>query len=123
VQRLSLGRWPAPRAIKLWAPDGPQLFVGEGLETSLAAATRLHYRDAPMRPAWATISRGGFIKLPVIDGIKRLVILVDNDLNGEGQRAAAQCADRWSRAGRTAVKLIPKRPGFDFNDLVKEQAA
>src|SRR5262249_31940774 len=123
VQRLSLGRWPAPRSIKLWAANEPQLFVGEGLETVLAAATRLRYRDAPMRPAWAVISSGGFLKLPVIDGIERLVILVDHDLNGEGQRAAAQCADRWSRGGRTAIKLIPNRPGSDFNDLVREKAA
>ena len=100
-----------------------QLFVGEGLETVLAAATRLQYRDAPMQPAWAAISRGGLVKLPLIDGIERLVILVDHDLNGEGQAAAAQCAQRWSRAGRTVAKLIPKRPGSDFNDLVTEKAA
>ena len=40
VERLSLGRWPTPRAIKLWPMDGNRLFVGEGLETVLAAALR-----------------------------------------------------------------------------------
>jgi len=59
VERLSLGRWPAPRAIKLWSASESQLFVGEGLETVLAAATRLQYRDAPMQP-WAAISRSSF---------------------------------------------------------------
>jgi hypothetical protein len=52
TQRRTLGLWPQPRAIKLW-PIGPQLFLGEGIETVLAAATRLQYRGAPMRPAWA----------------------------------------------------------------------
>lgn len=116
VQRRSLGRWPRPRAIKLW-PAGPQLFVGEGIETVLAAATRLQYRGGPMRPAWAAGSRAGFAKLPGISGVDRLI------MNGEGQAAAARCAERWSRAGRGVVKLLPKRPGADFNDIVKEKAA
>jgi hypothetical protein len=42
VQRRTLGCWPTPRAIKFWlAAD--QLFLGEGIETVLAAATRLRY--------------------------------------------------------------------------------
>ena len=121
VERMSLGRWPAPRAIKLWPAEGPQLFAGEGIETVLAAATRLPYRDAPMRPAWAAGSKSGLAKLPVLPDVERLILLVDHDLNGEGQAAAARCAEQWSRAGRTAVKLIPKRPGSDFNDIVKEK--
>ena len=44
--------------VKLW-PAGKQLVVGEGLETALAAATRLPYRDEPLRPAWAALSDGG----------------------------------------------------------------
>ena len=60
--------------------------------------------------------------LPLIDGVERLVILVDHDLNGAGQAAALRCAERWSRAGRCVVRLTPKRPGMDFNDLVLELA-
>ena len=44
--------------------------------------------------------------------------LVDNDTNGNGQRAAACCANRWTRAGRAVVRLTPKDPDTDFNDLV-----
>ena len=36
-----------------------QLVVGEGLETTLAAATRIPYRGAPLQPAWSAVSSGG----------------------------------------------------------------
>jgi DNA polymerase len=104
-------------AVKLW-PAGEKLVIGEGIETTLAAATRISYRGAPLRPAWAALSSGALKKLPVITGIEHLVILVDHDLNGQGQVAAAQCADRWNRAGRTVTKIKPKRPGEDFNDVI-----
>jgi hypothetical protein len=121
VERLTLGRWARPRAIKLW-PAGKDLFVGEGLETVLAAATRLSWHDAPMQPAWAA-GAGGLSKLPVLSGVARLIILVDNDGNGTGQAVAAQCAGRWSSAGRTVVKLLPKRVDSDFNDIAKEMVS
>ena len=44
VERRSLGRWPTPRAIKLWPATGDQLYVGEGIEID---ARR---RDAPAIP-------------------------------------------------------------------------
>jgi DNA polymerase len=52
IERRMLGRWPQPRAVKIW-PVGTRLFIGEGIETSLAAATRLNDRGALMQPAWA----------------------------------------------------------------------
>jgi DNA polymerase len=108
-------------AVKLW-PAGWRLVLGEGIETTLAAATRISYRGAPLRPAWAAVSSGALKKLPVITGIEHLVILVDHDLNGQGQMAAAQCAERWNRAGRTVTKIKPKRPGEDFNDVILREA-
>jgi Toprim domain/CHC2 zinc finger len=101
--------------VKLW-PAGSQLVVGEGIETVLAAATRIPYRDAPLQPAWATLCASALARLPVLPGVERLIILVDHD--DAGKNAARICADRWQRAGRTAVRLTPKRAGADFNDLV-----
>ena len=52
--------------VKLW-PAGKTLVVGEGLETTLAAASRIPYDDALLRPAWATLSAsilGGFQSSP-----------------------------------------------------------
>jgi putative DNA primase/helicase len=120
VKRLTLGSWPRPRAIKLW-PAAEQLFVGEGLETTLAAATRISHRGAPMRPAWAAGSSGNMGKLPVVAGVEQLVLLVDHDHNGQGQAAATRCAHRWSQAGRKIVRLKQKRLGADFNDIVMER--
>jgi hypothetical protein len=114
IERRMLGR---AGVVELW-PAGAQLVVGEGIETVLAAATRVLYHGAPLQPAWSAVSSGILCKLPIVPGVAQLVILVDHDLNGEGQGAAARCAERWSRAGRRVVQLKPKSAGADFNDLV-----
>jgi hypothetical protein len=106
-------------AVKLW-PPGPQLVVGEGIETVLAAATRIPYRGAPLQPAWAVLSASALKYLPVLPGVERLILLVDHDRAGID--AAASCANRWQRARRTIVRLTPKLAGTDFNDLVMPEA-
>jgi len=114
IERRMLGQ---AGVVKLW-PAGETLVVGEGLEIVLSAATRIPYRDAPLVPAWAALSTTGMRTLPIIPGVKRLVLLVDNDVNEEGQRAAAHAAIRWRTAGVEVETLIPPTPGTDFNDLV-----
>ena len=64
---------------------------------------------------------GNLARLPVLPDVRELIILVDHDTNGEGQAAAADCALRWSRAGRRCIRLTPKAAGADFNDLVPRQ--
>ena len=108
--------------VKLY-PVSDHLVVGEGIETTLAAATRISRWGSLLQPAWSAVDAGRLGNLPLIDGVERLVILVDNDLNGAGQAAALRCAERWSRAGREVVRLTPKRRGFDFNDLVREMGS
>jgi hypothetical protein len=116
VERRVLGRLGAA---KIWPVNGcGRLIVGEGVETVLAAATRIPYKGEPLRPAWSAISANRLSTFPIIPGVERLIILADNDKSGAGQAAAATCASRWSHAGRTAIKLMPKRLGSDFNDLL-----
>ena len=112
IDRRMLGKHGV---VKLW-PPGSQLVIGEGLETVLAAATRIPYEDAPLRPAWAALSAEGLGQFPVVTGVERLIILVDNDPTGK--TAASYCAGRWERAQRNVIQLTPDEPGFDFNDLV-----
>jgi hypothetical protein len=119
IERRMLGRGGV---VKLW-PAGPQLVIGEGIETTLAAATRISRWGAPLQPAWSAVASGVLGNLPVIPGVERLIILVDHDLNGAGQMAAMRCTERWTRAGHSVVRLMPKRPGSDFNDLVMELAS
>ena len=118
IDRRMLGRGGA---VKLWPADA-QLIVGEGIETVLAAATRILHRGAPLQPAWSAVSAGALGRLPVVPGVEQLIVLVDHDDNGQGQAAAARCAERWSRAGRSVTRLKPKQPGTDFNDLIMESA-
>jgi hypothetical protein len=103
--------------VQVW-PATDRLVAGEGLETALSAATRLPYEAAPLTPAWAALSSGKLAALPVLPSVSTLILLVDNDGNGEGQRAAAQVQRRWEAAGRTVIPLIPNIVGTDFNDLV-----
>jgi CHC2 zinc finger/Toprim domain len=120
VQRRTLGCWPAPRAIKMW-PATDQLFLGEGIETVLAAATRLAYCGAPMRPAWAAGSALNISKFPVLPSVNDLVLLVDHDPAGE--RSSAACRLAWRAAGRKVTRLQTLRFGTDFNNLVLERCA
>ena len=108
--------------VMLWGvePNGNSLVIGEGLETTLAAATRLDYRGEPLRPAWAMLSDGAMKNFPVRSGIDRLIILADNDANNAGQNAAEACKRRWLEDGRHVTVLKPDRPGTDFNDIVLE---
>ena len=118
LERRMLGR---AGVAKLW-PSGAQLVVGEGLETVLAAATRIPYAGAALTPAWAALSSGMLRALPVIPTVARLILIVDNDANGQGQNAAGCSQQRWQAAGRTVIRLTPKRAGTDFNDVVMERA-
>jgi DNA polymerase I-like protein with 3'-5' exonuclease and polymerase domains len=117
IERLMLGRWPPPRAIKLW-PAESSLVIGEGIETTLAAATRVLHHGAPLRPAWAIGSSGGIARLPLVKGVERLTILVDNDPAGRSDARAY--ARQWAAAGCTATLLTPRQPGADFNDIARE---
>ena len=118
VERRSLGRWPKPRAIKLWR-SADRLFLGEGIETTLAAATRLHYRGTHMRPAWAAGSSGNISNFPILPNVEELRLLVDHDPAGEA--CAEACRQRWQTAGRAVVRLRPQQPGADFNDVVLDK--
>jgi DNA polymerase bacteriophage-type len=117
VDRMSLGPWPGSRAIKIWPANG-QLFVGEGIETVLAAATRLRHRGELMQPAWAIGSSGALGKFSIVPSVKHLRVLVDNDDGGGGRASAERCAQRWNHAGRTVSLLVPPR-GSDFNDVAR----
>jgi hypothetical protein len=110
--------------VKLWPIDGDRhLVVGEGIETVLAAATRMSFEGAPLTPAWAAVHAHGVAALPVLHGVARLIQLVDNDENNAGQDAAETSRQRWSAQGRAVVPLMPPQVGWDWNDIVLGRCA
>jgi Toprim domain/CHC2 zinc finger len=87
------------------------LHVGEGPETVLAAMMR------GFSPAWSLGDAGGVEAFPVLAGIEALTILVDNDENSAGQKASAECFDRWTAAEREVWCVVPDEVGADMNDI------
>ena len=108
--------------IRLWPDDAVTqgLVIGEGIETTLSAASRCEHEGTSLTPAWACGDKGHMAGFPVLAGVESLTLLVDNDVGGEGQRAAEICAQRWCDADREVIRLTPRTPGADFNDLVRE---
>ena len=83
------------------------LAVAEGVETALAA-NMLGYG-----PAWVLGSAGAIASLPVLIGIRRLILLAEN--NEASRKAVARCGERWARAGREVIRVVPEC-GDDLND-------
>lgn len=112
-------RWPKTQrrmlgcvhraAVKLNPFAGETLAIGEGVETCLAA----RQISAPLQ-VWALGSVSAISFFPVIDGIRRLIILA------EAGRASAEaitiCTRRWQGAGRDIEILRPGDGCSDIND-------
>ena len=106
--------------IRLWddAEITTGLVIGEGVETTIAAALGCRYGPTLLRPAWATGNASNMEHFPVLPGIDCLTILADNDASGTGQRAAEACAQVWLAAGKEVVRILPIKVGLDFNDII-----
>lgn len=98
--------------VRLTPAVSTELAIGEGIETCLAGMM------LGSGPTWSVLDAGGMVKFPVLADVQQLTILVDNDENGTGQRAAAACRDRWVAAGKPVRLVMPNTPGQDINDLL-----
>lgn len=122
---LAYGMTKGGGCIRLFddADLGEWLMVGEGIETCLAAQGA-----CSMRPAWSLIDAGNLAAMPVVPGIRKLVILSDHDkVNpNTGKRAGLAAADalfdRWIRVPSVSRVLIVYPPeGQDINDMLRQQ--
>jgi putative DNA primase/helicase len=101
-------------AIKIDTLDGDTLAIGEGVETCMAA------RELGFKPAWALGSVGAISFFPLIDGVRRVVILGET---GEASASAIKfCGKRWRRADRR-VRVVMPTVGSDLNDALIAQKA
>jgi putative DNA primase/helicase len=90
------------------------LVIAEGVETGLAATELTGW------PTWAALSAVGIQKLVLPIEAREVVIFVDRDRDGWGERAARQAASYWAGDDRRVELIIPNRIGADANDLLRE---
>jgi hypothetical protein len=98
-------------AIRLTQHDpGDELVIGEGIETSLAAAQIFDLS------CWASVSAGGLKTVELPPEARRVLIAADHD--EAGRRCALAARDRWVAEGRAVRVKVPPVPGQDFNDVL-----
>jgi DNA polymerase len=121
LDRRALGRMGV---VKLWPVDGAgQLVAGDGIETVLAAATRMSFRGAPLTPAWSAVTKNGIASLPALGGIERPRPARGQRRERGGPEVSGALPADLEAAGRSAVLLTPKQQGWDFNDVVLRRKA
>ena len=135
IKRMAMGR-KRGSCVKLWPMTVTTgLVVGEGVESTLAAAMHVTHNGTLVQPAWSAIDAENLAHLPLmvreqeeIEGgrkyivhhplIQTLTILADADewkrrANGElfqpGQAAAHRCAKRFAKNGVDVEVLTPKK--------------
>ena len=115
AERKVLGRLKGS-AVKIWKlTNSENLTVGEGIETVLSAV-KLGIAEPP---AWAATVAGNLATLPVIPGVKRLLVLADNDASGAGERSARRLRVTWENELREAEIRMAPVVGEDFNDALR----
>lgn len=116
--KLTLG--PVSGAAVRLAPLGPNLLVGEGIESTLAAMALSGL------PGWAAGSTSLMrsLVLPPVDVVPSVTIAADRDLNGAGEAAAECLAERLAREGRTVRIALPPGDGkADWLDIAVADGA
>lgn len=104
---------PAAGSVALLASWGPTIGVSEGIETALSAARLFCI------PVIAALSSVGLANLPIIVGLKCLMIFADHD--DPGWKAAERCARRYAAAGVKAVIKCPEQANTDWNDFISKE--
>jgi putative DNA primase/helicase len=112
--RAMLGR-AAGGAVRL-ASAAETLLIGEGIETTLAGM------QATGLPGWAALSTSGMTALVMPGMMRDVLILVDRDPSGAGERAARTAGRRWFDEGRRVRLVIPHVIGADAADLIRAAA-
>jgi putative DNA primase/helicase len=112
-QRMSLG--PTRGGVVRLAEFDPDraLIIGEGIESTLSLMALRNL------PGWAAVSTSVLKHLVLPSAVQRVLVAVDNDRAGQGERAARAAGQRWVAEGREVRLTIPPRVGDDWNDVLQ----
>jgi len=91
---------------------GQPVLVGEGIETVLTGVQATGYCGI------AALSATNLERIGLPEDFSDIIILVDHDLNGVGQKAAEKLAPRLHKQCRKVSLVIPPI-GQDLNDLLR----
>ena len=109
--RASLGSLQGG-AVRLSEPHDGRLLVGEGIESTAAAALVLDWRGG----VWATLGTSGLRAVVLPEHVRHVTIAADRDAKGGGQLAAAALARRLEAEGHSVEIFLPDAIGTDFAD-------
>lgn len=109
--RRMLGR-PGRGAVRL-SSASPTLGIAEGMETALAAMQLLNL------PVWAVLGNERLAHVTIPLGVRRLLILADDD--AAGRRGAAIAAQAHDHPGRAVIRLWPGGGHNDWNDRLRSE--
>jgi len=104
---------PLGGAVQLCAP-GPVLGLAEGVETAMSAAQLLGI------PVWAALGSERLHRILIPDGVRRLVLLPDNDR--AGRIAVGRCRDAYADACFELDLLWPWNGRNDWNQVLVDRA-
>jgi putative DNA primase/helicase len=112
-QRMSLGSTRGG-VVRLAPYDGDRaLIIGEGIETVLSL---MQLRGLP---GWASVSSSILKYLVLPPAVRRVLIAVDHDRHGVGERSARAAGQRWVAEGREVRLTMPEQSGTDWNDVLQ----
>lgn len=96
-------------------PIAPTLGIAEGLETALSCKQIYNVNT------WASLNSGHMKKFIAPQGVNHLIIFADNDKNGTGLAAAAECGNRNILHKNDVQKVTIRYPTevCDFNDMLQ----
>jgi hypothetical protein len=106
-----LFKGPVGGAAIMFDPPNSELFVGEGVESTLTG------RQDDHSPAWAMGSAGEIKKLPAMPWARSLTFF--RERCPKNAEAAEACGRRWRGAGREVFNIWPPVGGKDLNDAIR----
>lgn len=101
-------------AVKISMPDDT-LALAEGPETGFS------FHVATGIPTWIVLGKENFTRVEIPDSVRRLLICVDIEEQGNGIEAALRTAAHWQSLGYEVELVLPDTETGDFNDVLQEK--